>query len=172
MAVEVDRETSGEPNFVLLREDVGRGCRWTLPNDGAAIVRASRIVTICAFLVFLLGIVVLLLGPTIGSDVAVPTMTGLWIVGIILALAAAHWRAIAGEPMTLEVQPESLQLFHPAQLWGRTQRWPVSRVRKLFIVDRGKDIPSGRPIGNLWIRTRWRCFRSSSARRRPGSWRW
>ena len=133
----------------LLREDVGDGCRWTLPSDGVAIGRASRIVSTFAALLFLAGVGVLFATPVLGNDNVVRLLTTAWITAIILALAAAHWRSIAGEPLVLEVQPDFVQIHNPAYLWGRTRRWPTGRVRKLVVAHRGKSLLTGRAVGNL-----------------------
>lgn len=142
--------------FVLQRADLDDGAvRWTLPSDGAAIHRASRIVTGFAAVLFAGGVGVLFCSPMLDQDTVVRMLSTAWIVAIIMALAAAHWRTIAGEPSVLEVRPEGLSLFNPAQLWGRTQRWRTERIRTLLI-KRRTAIATGRPVATLCLRTRWR----------------
>jgi hypothetical protein len=145
-----------EPEFALERQDAGQGCRWSYASDGAAIGRASRVVTLFAAVLFVGSTGVLFFAGTVGSDNVIRVLSTAWIAAIILALAAAHWRAIAGEPLVLEVQPAYIELYNPAFLWGRRQRWPIARVRKMVIAHRGKAILTGRPVGNLYVYFRWR----------------
>lgn len=147
-----------EAEFVLIREDVGVGCRWTHSSDGASIARASKVVSGFAALLFVGSAGVLFFTDVLGSDNVIRLLSTAWIAAIILALAAAHWRAIAGEPLVLEVQPDCLELYNPAFLWARKQRWPIARVRKLVIAHRGKDLLTRRPVGNLYVYYRWRSF--------------
>lgn len=141
--------------FVLERDDLDNGAvRWTLPSDGVSIHRASRIVTVFAALLFASGIGVLFCSPMLDQDTVVRMMSTAWIVAIIMALAAAHWRTIAGEPSVLEAHRGGISLFNPAQLWGRTQRWRTDRIRKLII--RHRTSVGGHKVAALCVRTRWR----------------
>jgi hypothetical protein len=141
--------------FVLMRDDLDAGgCRWTHPADGDAIHRASRIVTGFAALLFAAGACVLFCSPWLDNDTVIRMISTAWIVGIIMALAAAHWRAIAGEPIVLEAHAAGLSLFNPAQLWGRTQRWRTERIRKLIVKHRTAD----RPTADLCVRMRFRTY--------------
>jgi hypothetical protein len=142
--------------FVLERDDLDNGAvRWTQPSDGVAIHRASRIVTGFAALLFAGGVGVLFCSPWLDNDTVIRMMSTAWIVAIIMALAAAHWRTIAGEPSVVEAGPEGISLFNPAQLWGRTQRWRAERIRKL-VIRRHTVALTGRQVATLSVRTRWR----------------
>jgi hypothetical protein len=105
---------------------------------------------------FLGGVVILFAAPVFANEVLLRALTAAWIIAIVLALAAAHWRAIAGEPVVLEVQPDLVTLHNPAYLIGRTRRWPIAKVRNFKLLHRGKALASGRPVGNLFLCTRWR----------------
>jgi hypothetical protein len=142
--------------FALVRQEVGAGCRWTYSAEGDAVARASRVVSIFAAILFVGSAGVLFLADSIGSDNVIRVLSTAWIVAIILALSAAHWRSISGEPLALEVQPEYIELHNPAFLLGRRRRWPLARVRKLVIDGPGKATPGRHAVGSLYLHFRWR----------------